>query len=236
MCAKPSKPSLIIISLRVSYPLRITMKSYSFSHYFKGLKSREVSQGILKWLATEGSKVKTVDDGHIRAIHGKGWIMVQDRNAKKIMNIFLLEKPEGVDVVAHVKPSLGYFDDAPRCEKEIEASWSALLQELWATVEGGELAARTLQPISELKEKAEARKRKSKRSIIWGMLINLVWIGILASIIGLFGYQSHNGTIAIMAVLGPLMALGISMALWGFAHYLTDVNELRRVERMERGG
>ena len=207
------------------------MKSYSFSHYFKGLKSREVSQGILKWLATEGSKVKTVDDGHIRAIHGKGWIMVQDRNAKKIMNIFLLEKPEGVDVVAQVKPSLGYFDDAPRCEKEIEASWSALLQELWATVEGGELAARTLQPISELKEKAEARKRKSKRSIIWGMLINLVWIGI-ASIIGLFA-TNFNGTIAIMAVRTP-MALGISIP--GFAHYLTDVNELRRVERMERGG
>ncbi len=212
------------------------MKSFIFEHEFSGKSLKIVSQSILDWLESEGGKVVNRDDPHhIVAVHGKGWILVWERSAKKKMDFKLEEISNGIRVLVQVTPSKVYFDDVPRYEGAIAESWSRLLNEVWATIEGGELAREYLKPLDVLEEEVRAKRESSKHSIAIGLALMGLGVLLIYGFIQLFGYQDHYKARILATTLDIPIALGTIKALLGVFDYALSRNEINRIEGREIG-
>ena len=212
------------------------MKSFSFSHEFEGKSIKTVFRAITNWLENEEAKIKeNVEFNKIVAVHGKGWIFVWDRNAKKIIDFRLEETPQGTKVAAEVTPSRGYFDDVPHHEAEINESWSALMNEVWATIEGGQLAREVLKPIEEQKNEAKATKKASKRFTLIGLGIALVGTLAIYGIVETFGPQDEWIANILGLTIGSVITFGVLFALIGIVSYASCRSDLKKLRRREMG-
>jgi hypothetical protein len=213
------------------------VKSFSFGHAFEGKSIKTVFRAITNWLENEEAKIKEmVEFNKIVAVHGKGWIFVWDRDAKKTIEFRLEETPTGTKVTAEVTPSRGYFDDVPNHEAEINESWSALMNEVWATIEGGQLAREVLKPIEEQKDIAKAGKKGSKRIVLIGLGVAFAGSLIIYGIVELFGAQNEWIANILGLVVGSIIAFGLLFAIMGVVLYASSRRDLKRIIRREMGG
>jgi hypothetical protein len=212
------------------------MRTFSFDHEFKERSAKTVFRAISTWLEREEARIKeSVEFNKILAVHGKGWIFVWDRNAKKTIDFRMEETPQGTKVLVEITPSRGYFDDVPTCEAEIIESWSALMNEVWATVEGGQMAREVLKPIEEQKDTAKATKEASKKIILIGLGVALVGSLIIYGIVELFGAQNELVSNILGLMIGSIIAFGILFAVIGVVTYASGRSDLKRLVRRETG-
>lgn len=208
---------------------------YVFEHLFKGKSHAEVYQGILDWLKGENGAVASSDgSGTIYAVMGSGRIFGSEHpfTLKHIMFV-LAPTAEGVVVTARMTHARRVYDSQPK-QRRVKAGWGWLANQLWAAIEGGELARKTQRPIEQQRVELQSTERRVKRKIALFAVVELLLIvgefllggdvqgDVLSNIVG----------ITWIAILFAFFVLLLPLLIW--IGVLTNVRyALKRIEWRE---
>ena len=211
------------------------VRSFNFSHELKGKSIKTVYLIIFDWLDREGVKIERMAEYYeIVGVHGKGWILVWERNAKKTLKFRLTEASGSVVVEVEATPSRLYYDDVPGSEDEIEASWSSLLNELWASIEGGELANKYLKTTDKMREEAKIKRIRSTRFIIIGLILVIIPILLIVGFVEYFGAQDNLlGNAAGILTSIPVI-IGALMILLGIFDLISSIYDFKLISKKEK--
>ena len=183
-----------------------------YSHAFKSMNPEDTFDRVISWLKREGAtKVKENRPYIIEATHGSmknlfGW----QRNGKKRMIFTFQSTSEWVYVKVKVIPSMLIQDDIRQMYSDANINWGLLMEECWASVEGGPTTEeqRNLSNAKIALTKTNMEQgRKMLRYGLAGMFLLLVF-GFT------FIYYTHASIIGIF-IFSPAVFLGLT-AFWGF--------------------
>jgi hypothetical protein len=206
--------------------------SFIYSQEFFGWSKGAIFQKIVDWLELEDARITIKNDpGRIVAVHGKGWILAWERNAKKTMDYRVEQTSNGVLVSVEVIPSRIYFDDVPTYSKEIVESQSKLLNELWQTFEAGECAVVGSVTLDEMETEAGSKRNSSIHSIVIGSSVFSAGILIVYLSVQQFGYQDNVVGDAYGALIGTFAAIGAVVAVRGVFEYASFRNDVKTISR-----
>ena len=156
------------------------MGEFKFQHVIPGKSKQTVFQGLMRWLEIEDAWITQKDDpNNIEAIHGHVLVLgVASRDAKKTLNFHLSDFEDGVEITLVMIPSKAYFDEMEGGKSVITNNWGRLADEIWASIEGSQLAREVQPPNWILKDQLENVKRVARnRIVIYSTLEALLLIG-----------------------------------------------------------
>jgi hypothetical protein len=115
------------------------VKFAGYSHDFKGKKADEVTDDILRWLNKEDAEIKISNKAsELIAVHGsRTAASVLHRNARKTLFFNPIATKDGtqVQVQVHINWTI-YFSGIDDWRRQIHVRNCALLEELWASIQG----------------------------------------------------------------------------------------------------
>ena len=169
-----------------------------YSSEFKGKTCEQVFDGIALWLKNEGAEIKeSTRPSMITAIHGSRKTNVWERNARKVLKFRIFTVGESTQVkVETFVGSVLYKNTVPMVAKRIYINYGLLLEEIWASVNGGSST-----PTSEI-EKTSTREQEllamktltgiqeqvtGKAMMIKGAIILAIVFSILVLVVLAFG-------------------------------------------------
>ena len=208
---------------------------YVFEHLFKGKNQSDVYKGVLEWLRGEDAKV-TISDGASTIIATMGGRRIfGSEHPFSQKGIMIVLATTGGDVLATATMTHARHNyDSQSKRVRVKAGWGYLANQLWASIEGGELAEKYLHPIDQQRKELETTEGMVKRKIaIWSV------VEIILAVAGVYLGDYASGDVFSaaagmlwLAVLFAFAVLLLPLVIW--LGVLTNVRySLKRIKWRE---
>jgi hypothetical protein len=133
---------------------------------------------VLDWVKGEGGTVKNSDGtSMIHATTGGRVFGSEHPFSQKNIIFVIASTVDGVLVTATMAHPRKTFDSRSK-QVRVKAGWGYLANQLWASIEGGELAKKVQRPIDEQRKELERTEGRVKWKIaIWSVVETLLVVG-----------------------------------------------------------